>query len=120
MCFYIIKKAREKVTKLNKSITRIDGYTIKAVQFTEATKEQMLAINKHLGAQAFQEKYIDDILDSYNDGDKLIPLFYKNGCSSFIELEDWLYVRNEEVYATGSLDRMVEVIIEIRDEIEKE
>lgn len=108
------------MSKLNKSITRIDGYTIKAVQFTEVTKEQMLAINKFLGAQAFQEKFIYDILDSYNDGDKLIPLFYRNGYSSFIELKDWLYVRNEEVYAAGPLTKIVDVIIEIREEIEND
>ncbi len=108
------------MNKLNKSITRIDGYTIKAVQFTEVTKEHMLAINKHLGAQAFQEKYIDDILDSYNDGDKLIPLFYRNGYSSFIELKDWIYVRNEEVYATETLAKIVDAITEIREEIEND
>ena len=106
------------MNKLNKSVTRIDGYTIKAVQFTEVTKEHMLAINKYLGAQAFQEKYIDDILDSYNYGYKLIPLFYRNGYASFIELKDWLYVGNEEVYATKTLAKVVDAITEIREEIE--
>ena len=106
--------------KLNKVILRIDGYTIKAVQFTEPTKEQMLAINKYLGAQAFQEKYLDILLGSYHDGDIFIPLFYKDGGSSYIDLYDWLYVRNGEVYATNSLHKLVDVIMEIREEIEND
>lgn len=108
------------MSKLNKVILRINGYTIKAVQFTELTREQMLAINRELGAQAFQEKYFDSILESYNDGDELIPLFYKDGGSSYIELKDWLYVRNGEVYATPALSKIVDVIMEIREEIEND
>ena len=108
------------MTKLNKVILRIDGYTIKAVQFTEPSKEQMLSINKELGAQAFQEKYLDSILESYHDGDTFIPLFYKDGGSSYIDLYDWLYVRNGEVYATNSLHKLVDVIMEIREEIEND
>lgn len=71
----------------------IDSKTdIKAVQFTEVSKEQMMAINKYLGAQAFQEEHLDDIIEGFNDGDKLIPLFYKNGDVSWIDLNDWVFV----------------------------
>ena len=105
---------------LNKVILRIDDYTVKAVQFTEVTKEQMLAINKDLGAQAFQEKYLDILLESYNDGDTFIPLFYKDGGSSYIELKDWLYIRDGEVYATPALSKIVDVVMEIREEIGNE
>lgn len=103
------------MSKLNKVILRIDGYTIKAVQFTEPTKEQMLAINKYLGAQAFQEKYLDIILEGYHDGDTFIPLFYKDGGSSWIELYDWLYVRNGEVYTAGTFNNLRYVIKEINE-----
>lgn len=105
------------MTSLNKIQIKVNGnFIIKAAQFTEATKEQMIAINKYLGAQAFQEKYIGDILDSFNDGDKLIPLFYKNGYSSFIELKDWVYVRDGEVYATESLSKLADVMTKIAND----
>lgn len=92
-----------------------DKHHLKAVQFTSVNKEQMLAINKYLGVQAFQEKYLDDIIDSYKDGDDLIPIFYKNGGVSSIELRDWLYVKGSEVYSISNLSNLADVVIEISE-----
>ena len=94
----------------------IDGKTnIKAIQFTEASREQMLAINKYLGAQAFQKEHLDDIIEGFNDGDKFIPLFYKNGDVSWIDLNDWVFVAGGEVHAvctiTSLFDNMTEMVI---------
>ena len=105
--------------ELNTIQIKVDGrFAIKAVKFTEVTKKQMLSINKFLGAQAFQEKYIDAILYGYKDGDKLIPLFYKDGHSSFIEHGDWLYVKDGEVYAVYSFSEIVDDIMNMCKESE--
>lgn len=89
------------------------GHHFKAVQFTSASKEQMLAINKYLGAQAFQEKYLNNIISGYNDGDKLIPLFYKNGDVSLIELKDWLFVKGGEVHAVCTITSLIDNATEV-------
>lgn len=104
------------MNKLSTISLTIDSKTdIKAVQFTEVSKEQMMAINKYLGAQAFQEEHLDDIIEGFNDGDKLIPLFYKNGDVSWIDLNDWVFVDEGEVHAvctiTSLFDDMTEMVI---------
>lgn len=91
------------------------GHHFKAVQFTSASKEQMLAINKYLGVQAFQSKYIDDILDSFKDGDELIPIFYKNGGVGCIELKDWIYVRGGEIYTSSDFSNLINGLTEISE-----
>lgn len=102
--------------ELNKIELTINGkIAFTAVQFTASTKKQMLAINATLGAQAFQEKFIDLILTAYNeDGDKFIPIFYRNGATSFIEMGDWIYVKKGEVYVADDLTSLADVIISIK------
>jgi len=96
-----------------------DKHHLKAVQFTSVNKEQMLAINKYLGVQAFQEKYLDDIIDSYKDGDDLIPIFYNNGGVDSIRLGNWLYVKGSEVYSISDLSSLTDAVIEISESEEQ-
>ncbi|MGL5261407.1 MAG: hypothetical protein ACRC9P_03380 [Bacteroides sp.] len=105
---------------LNTIQLSINGkHHLKTVQFTSVNKEQMLAINRYLGVQAFQEKYLDDIIDSYKDGDDLIPIFYKNGRASSIELRDWLYLEGGEVYSTSNLSSLADILIEASESEEE-
>ena len=92
-----------------------DKTEIKSVQFTDVSKEHMQAINKYLGAQAFQEEHLDDIIEGFNDGDDLVPLFYKNGDVGWIELNDWVFVVGGEVHAVCTIvslfDNMSDMVI---------
>ena len=105
------------MNSLTKREVDINGKTtLSLVQFTRADKEHMLAINKHLGVQAFPEKYINNIIDGYNDGDELIPVFHKDGTADIVVLGDWLYVKNGEVYSVGTYGHLVDLVINILEE----
>lgn len=88
------------------------------VLFSKVEKEHMTAINNYLGVQVFQEKYIDSIIDGYNDGDQLIPIFHKDGSVENINLGDWLYVKNGEVYSAGNDDHLMDLVVRLLRESE--
>ena len=88
------------------------------VLFSKVEKEHMIAINNYLGVQVFQEKYIDSIINGYNDGDQLIPIFHKDGSVENVSPGDWLYVKNGEVYSAGNNDHLMDLVVRLLRESE--
>ena len=91
---------------------------LRVVLFSKVEKEHMIAINNYLGVQVFQEKYIDNIINGYNDRDQLIPIFHKDGSVENVSPGDWLYVKNGEVYSAGNNDHLMDLVVELLRESE--
>lgn len=88
------------------------------VLFSKVEKEHMIAINNYLGVQVFQEKYIDSIINGYNNVDQLIPIFHKDGSVELIRPGDWLYFKNGEAYSAGNNDHLMDLAVKLLKESE--